>query len=815
MWNPFESRSWAQALGLAYAPMFGSGSDRSGNYSVLLDGRRSSFALLIGDDHRELMHGHNPLSWQWSSYLNATLVLSSGTQEAIIRDWASPNDFQRVRVPEDSQEAWELCAKLSTRNRSSRVQDVVSRMIYAFKHLRAILSSYQSTNLQVVQAFNLLLELSGRDAQIETCRTLSDAASLGTDFELPEYDLAPLADARIEDAVAAIVESGSSVTKLFPDLLIRHASGHLYQEAHFELERAAETQLSLFGGLQPNPTGKGKMKRDARFTPPELARSLTEQALAQLANPLPDSLEVLDPACGSGVFLQSVLMELINRDYRGTVILRGFDESDISVEIARFCLRQTLKDCLGIKVQVDIQQANALNTQWDTPDVILMNPPFTRWRDMTRIEQDQVAAILGDLRVGHADKSMAFVKLASQSVVQGGTVATVIPSTMLDGSQGEKWRGDLLESCELRSIARFNGYGYFLGAIVEPAYVVFVRLPAPSAPLTVLIAGSGCEDISLREVRRRERFSNVESDDVLLLTDADRSNVTSTSWLPRTFRYSTLLRELEYHPTVEQLFDIRQGALTGKNDVFVLHHEDYHANIRENERQYFRPAASTSTIRSGRILELQYVFFPYEQNGPIWATEEEVRRDVPHYYEHRLGPSKDRLKSRSEIGDHWWRLTRERDYEWQSSPKLVTAYFGDAGSFAYDDRGRFVCLHGYMWKWNGGEITITTDEDKPENVLFEDTDVPWGYLAILNSSVFEFMLSCFCARVQGGQFNLSIRYVKNIPIPDLVGGNVPGDVINELVQIGVVMASGRDFDQARLDNIAGRAYGIPFDRWLT
>ncbi len=110
-------------------------------------------------------------------------------------------------------------------------------------------------------------------------------------------------------------------------------------------------------------------------------------------------------------------------------------------------------------------------------------------------------------------------------------------------------------------------------------------------------------------------------------------------------------------------------------------------------------------------------------------------------------------------------------------PKLLTAAFGDKGSFSYDSLGSFVIVQGWAWPWIGGtgsQDNEGDDEDIESLVAlpFDAGGLPWAYMAILNSSVFGISLLHFCPRVQGGEFHLDNHFVREVFLPDLTDENV-------------------------------------------
>ena len=200
--------------------------------------------------------------------------------------------------------------------------------------------------------------------------------------------------------------------RLAPDMLLRHASGQLYQEAHLRLER--EFRQGFLPGLASDaPTG-GLLTKDVRLTPSALARALVEQAIAAIGRGTtaeqPEELDILDPACGSGVFLQEALRALVARGYSGTLTLRGFDASPVSCEISKFCLERVKRDLPTARVSIDIRKVDdSLQEDWGAPDLILMNPPFVPWERMPPAGQEVVNHELGDLAKFRADLAMAFI----------------------------------------------------------------------------------------------------------------------------------------------------------------------------------------------------------------------------------------------------------------------------------------------------------------------------------------------------------------------------------------------------------------------
>lgn len=181
-------------------------------------------------------------------------------------------------------------------------------------------------------------------------------------------------------------------------------------------------------------------------------------------------------------------------------------------------------------------------------------------------------------------------------------------------------------------------------------------------------------------------------------------------------------------------------------------------------------------------------------------TEAELEAAVPQYYHNWLEPARATLVARCRSGEgNWWTLAQERRWQWVGGPKLVTKYFGERGSFAYDESGEYLVLQGFGW------ISKIHLRDTP----FFESDLPFAYLALLNSSVFEDLLACFCPRIQGGQFDLSPRFIASVFLPDLSDElRVPGDVVQDLARVGKQFHAGKTPPAGPQTELAERVYGL-------
>lgn len=597
---------------------------------------------------------------------------------------------------------------------------------------------------------------------------------------------------------------GLPLYELRPDfrIVLRHASGPLFQEAHYLAQFRFEEQ-PLLPGLEivPEPVTivPDTEAIGLHFTPPALARTLVEEARA-LYPAIDGEIRVLDPACGSGEFLREVVRQLRLADFKGKIHLTGWDISSTACAMARFTLAWETRG--DNHITWTVEERDALGSHWPEVDLILMNPPFLSVRDMTPDQKEQVRATLGGLAHGRYELASAFIWMAAKSVAEGGVVGAVLPASLLEGESFARIRGAVAEYLQPHLVARLGSQVLFQQARVDAGFYVGRRSRDRTVPTAIWadhrLSSSSAALRTLRRMRAeggpidpvdREGFSIYPNPDI---------GHDERGWAPRPFHEWSFRRKLGGLPTVGDLFTVRQGALTGLNRAFIISRA-YWQGLPEPERLYFRPAVINESIVSAQLQPLAYVFFPYAHYQ--LDDENEVRTRLPTFYNDRLEPHKKSLKNRNlPTKASWWELTRHRAWQVEPKKKLVSTYFGQSGSFAWDEDGEYVVVQGYAWNPKGFG-------NKPSRALW------LAYLALLNSDIFEALLSATSDNVGGGQWNLSIRYVKHIPIPSLPTSGEASRLTGELADIGtLIMQDGlKALDESQLDalrELVESAYGV-------
>jgi hypothetical protein len=570
------------------------------------------------------------------------------------------------------------------------------------------------------------------------------------------------------------------------ELVLRHASGAIFQDAHLEVQISPTYWLPGFE--RPGIVDARAVPNEAGiyFTPPALARTLAEEATREVQTVGERALLFFDPACGSGELLKECLRLLRLQQYPGQIHLLGWDKSRASVDMARFVLAWEGRAWPTGRVQADIvQQDSLLAPNWPAGvDILIMNPPFRSWGLMTGQEQEAVTALLGASY--KPNLAMAFAHRAIGSLREAGTLAMITPNSVLEAASGAGLREALAGALAPRLIARLGDQNIFARALVDAGFYVGNRRPTRETPAAVLWADSKPNSLS-KALRGLRKWRGAEAEPLLEegFSVYQREDIgrTRAPWIARSYEAWTTYQGIERTKRTipaRKAFEVMQGVRLG-NDVFVVA-KAYLQQLRKDERRFFRPAVMNPSITEGRLNDDYYVFYPYTEGLPKIATDEELEAHIPTYFRSLLLPAKQKLASRNGVKKenlNWWELLRHRQWQEEQVPKLVSKYFGGARSFAFDSTGDFVVVVGNAWRLEKGAMRLS----------ITDTEAYLAILGYLSTEIAADLLEYVSIQVSGGQWDLSNKYVGALPIPNLSKLEVHD--LSRLIQLGTRVSQGK------------------------
>lgn len=740
--------SWRRALGLLPVPL----AHASGELSryVLLNGNVGNFCLDLGPVSMDAIAR---CSSAWSSNVGHYVTFASDFVE--VHRWNAPDRSEKYTTESVTANIERFHRHLESHDPGEQ-NSIVQHSINAFRTLRNAMAD-DADGFHSVDAFLYLLACVSAG---ETRDTLN-FAQWGLDAK--SQQAACHVESPVWDDLFERMLGVGSFRNLKPDysLVFRHAAGALFQEAHFQAQ--VSRQVPLFGaGTASIPTSTVAVGYEgAYFTPQPLARTLAEEALSALDLSV-DSLTIFDPACGSGELLKETLRILELRNYTGQINLIGWDISSAAVRMARFILNWEARQ-FGARLTFSVEAKDSLASVWPrNASLIIMNPPFKSWVQMDTDEREKTSQLMGNLQFNRPNMAALFANLAVEALDDDGVLAMVSPNSMFESTSAKKLRDKIDSILSPALIARLGSQSLFHNAVVDAGLYIGKRTGTPSHGVMIVWSDyrAASSTAALRALRKRGPKSDAPIvDNGYSVYRRPKARSDSSNWVARSYeswmnfekaRGSALM------VAAEKLFDIRQGCRLG-DDAFVIE-KSFYAELGTDEKKYFRPAVLNLSIDAGVLNDSLYVFFPYSEDFDRITTEDALRDAVPTYYRRVLQLHQTKLSARKSIraGYHWWDLSEPRSNQIARTPKIVSKYFGNEGAFAWDDSGDFVVVVGYAW------IPTVKALQQVEKI----PEYQQALVAYLNGAPAQQLISYLSLQVGGGQWDLSKRFLAELPIPN-------------------------------------------------
>lgn len=579
-------------------------------------------------------------------------------------------------------------------------------------------------------------------------------------------------------------------------LILRHVSNRLFQEAHREATRK-DFQTALWGGA--NRSYDSGISDGAFYTPTALVRTIVQESLWSLnkAKDLAqrETISILDPACGSAEFLREALRQLKINNYTGHVKITGWDISQIACEMSRFVLHYENNSEWGGNVEINIEALDSLYKNWNAGnqfDLVLMNPPFRAFENLGD-KKIIVLDELGDLASRQPDMASVFWKKAAESISDTGVIGLVVPHSLIGGETYKKLRNYIKEDIDIdfTMIGRLGSAGLFEKAMIIPAILVGVK-KIRALSHTVLWTDHQQESVytalrQLRIYRNKEIPTPIIENEFSIYDNDHLTEKELDTWKVNSYQMHRLSEKLKYFSTVGDLFKITRGVDAGNNAAFLLTKEEW-LSYPKKEQVYFRPTIMRDSIKNGQLNDSLYLFYPY--GSKKLTSEEDLKSRLQHYYEKKLTKYKEKLQQRKGFNNKWWELSRPRSIP--DNPKLVSAYFGRAGYFAFDQKGEYIVGQSFAWL--------------PKSKELEDDTYYFAYLALLHAPFINKLLEMVCNVLEGGYYDLSKHYVDSMPLPDLTKANE--EILSYLVEIGKNIHNSQVYNQASLNQAVANVYGL-------
>lgn len=406
--------------------------------------------------------------------------------------------------------------------------------------------------------------------------------------------------------------------------------------------------------MLPGDSAELRKARGAFFTPPAVARFVTEWALRSTDD------DVLEPSCGEAVFLHQIDRA---RRHNGRIV--GVElHPDSAAEAER-----TLRDA-GIKA--DVQAGDFfLRDEFDSYDVVVGNPPYVRyqgWTGAARTQSRAAALRAGVNLTSLASSWAAFTIHSALHLRSKGRLGLVLPAELLSVNYAAPVRRFLMDHFADVSIILFEER-VFPGVEVEAVLLLAEGFDP--------CGRDGTDHMSITQVRDAKGLANRPV--ARRWTPPSKTAKWSAGLMsaPGLGAYSSALGT-DGFTTLSQWGETTLGMVTGNNKYFALTPAKVHElGLQDSDVIRVSPPGSrhlrSLTITSGGIRRLgdagqsTYLFRPSGIPSPAARryVESGEALDVDGAYKCR-------------VRSPWWRvpLVRPADlfltYMNADTPRLCT-----------------------------------------------------------------------------------------------------------------------------------------------
>ena len=502
-------------------------------------------------------------------------------------------------------------------------------------------------------------------------------------------------------------------------------------------------------------------------------------------------ITILDPACGSGAFLNAALQFLmaehklidemeakvagsaiVFQDVENSILehnLYGVDINEESVEIAQLALwlrtakphrklnslNENIKCGNSLISDPAIAGEKAFNWQEQFPkvfekggfDVVIGNPPYVQLQSMGTMS-DAYAKCGFETFNKSADLYCLFYEKGCNLLKKNGQLGYIASNKWLKINYGILLRHYLTAKMNPLLLVDFPGVPVFEDATVDPQILIVEKSRYSGETFACAI---------------KERIENIS---YFVEKNKIKTTFNEEPWTIRDIRISAILKKIDHNGIALKTLPItiNRGILTGYNDAYFIDDAIMNSLIEEDysSKDMIRPLFRGRDITPWKtIVKDQHIIFvpwhfPLHKNTDIQGcsteAEQAFQERYPAVYRHLLSHKAKLLarnKAETGIRYEWyasqrWAADYYKDFE---KPKIVYPNMTKYLPFCYDETGA-IC--------NDKAFIITT---KDENFSLK------YLLAILNSKIAKFWIRCVCPELGEDRREIRKVYFENFRIP--------------------------------------------------
>ena len=487
------------------------------------------------------------------------------------------------------------------------------------------------------------------------------------------------------------------------------------------------------------------------------------------------NLKILDPACGSGAFLNQALEHLIKEHNQlqndlalmGDLFssytveesvlehnLYGVDINEDAVEIAKLSLwLRTAKKGRPLTSLADkILCANSLLEmpfEENSFDVVIGNPPYVRvqglksnYENESKLYEEKFVSATGKY-----DLYALFIEQSFKMLNQEGRLSYILPHKFLISDFGSGIREFLAQNKAVENLLHFGSEMVFEDA---------------STYTCIITLSHNNEKLNFKSISPKDIFNEFIYDYI------DYEKLGSDKWNLSNNEILKVLEKIRLQPlTIKNVFQgIFQGIKTGDDKIFILNGRfegnyfiGYSNKLNKEikiEKDILKPILKGEDIKKyAPLYSNLHIIYPHKIDEKLQTKpyEENILKDIfPLTYEYLLNFKDELIAKKIKYKTnpiYWYSLHRARDLNLINQEKILTPDISYKSNMSLDN----------LNSCHIGQYNLIKKNNIEENHKF--------YLSILNSQLMWFFIKNTSNEFRGGFFVYQTNFLEPFPLPKL------------------------------------------------
>ncbi len=517
--------------------------------------------------------------------------------------------------------------------------------------------------------------------------------------------------------------------------------------------------------VQAKKSRRDRKENGVFYTPPEVVEWMTEKLLSDIEPARNPYIRILDPACGSGLFLIKafeVLKDRFERDYlsilKNNAELAGKLQMD---DIGSFIVENNLwgadidQEALNTAGEILIKLAGKVcrpnlvccdslvcgtgreveSGFWnDCFDYIIGNPPYIGHKQVTKEYKRVLQKLYNGIYRDKSDISYCFLKKGADLLAEGGSLSFIVSRYFMEGPSASGLRKYLADHCTVTELVDFYGHSVFREAGVAACIITLVN--EKKGDNTLVLKYKQDKAVGAENLFAPSNYESFEITSTMLKEEGWRllSNDKNEVFSRVEERCGSL--------ALGEVSESYQGIITGCDRAFILSTADI--GKHKLEELLLKPWIKNSNVHKYSIDKAERVL--------IYADFIDSEENYPAAIRH-IGEYREKLLQRRECKNgvrKWYELQWGRTNRIFDTPKIVYPYKSHESRFAVDREGYYCSADVYSLKLKG----------KYEGAMSLE------YIAaVLNSRLFEFYFKCYAKKISGNLYDYYPNTVLKMKIP--------------------------------------------------